>query len=117
MGKEGRPLVQPWLWVVLGVAVVGLVGLGAYSLVSGVRERIAHAQQQQIGLAREDRQHVALRVAPGPLPRALPLIGDDGVDADGYPRRYVDRVGFRSLLAFHKFAELTNYFEQFQAAF
>ena len=119
MGEGGRPLVRPWLWVVLGVAVMGLVGLGAYSLVSSTRERIAHAQSQQreVGVAREERQHVVLRVAPGPLPRALPLTGNDGVDADGYPRRYVDRVGLRSLLAFHKFAELTNYFEQFQAAF
>lgn len=98
---------------------MALVGVGAYSVVSAIRERIASAQsqQQQVGVAREERQQVALRVAPGLLPRVLPLLGPDGADADGYPKRYVDRVGLRSLLAFHQFADLTNYFEQFQTAF
>jgi tetratricopeptide (TPR) repeat protein len=56
-------------------------------------------------------------VAPAPLPTALPLIGADGQDADGYPTRYVDRAALRSLLWHKRYADLTRYLEEFQAAF
>jgi tetratricopeptide (TPR) repeat protein len=51
------------------------------------------------------------------LPTALPLLGEEGVDVDGYPKQYVDRAALRSLLWHGRYAELTNHFEQIQTAF
>jgi tetratricopeptide (TPR) repeat protein len=56
-------------------------------------------------------------VAPAPLPTTVPLVGEEGQDADGYPRRYVDRAALRALLWHKRYADLTRYFEQFQSDF
>ena len=54
------------------------------------------------------------QVAP---PAGLPLVGPDGADADGYPRRHVDRPALRSLLLNRRFAALTRALETFQGDF
>jgi tetratricopeptide (TPR) repeat protein len=119
MGETRQPLVRPWLWVVLGTLVMGGVGVGGYLLFGRLREGIEYVKHEpeRVAAARDERQRPAVHVAPGPLPTALPLLGPDGTDADGYPRKYVDRVALRSLLHCHKFADLTAYFEQLQTAF
>jgi tetratricopeptide (TPR) repeat protein len=47
----------------------------------------------------------------------LPLLGEDGIDAYGFPRRYVDRVALRSLLFRDRFADLTRAVEGLEDAF
>jgi cytochrome c-type biogenesis protein CcmH/NrfG len=64
-----------------------------------------------------ERQSKVAEVAAAPLPTALPLAGNDGVDADGYPRKWVDRAALRSLLRAERYADLTRYFEELQSAF
>lgn len=56
-------------------------------------------------------------VAPGPLPKSIPLVEREGVDEFGRPRSYVDGVALRSLLEHRRFEELTRYFEHFQSEF
>jgi len=53
-------------------------------------------------------------VAQVPPQASLPLTGPEGKDADGYPRRYVDRPALRSLLVNRKFPALTAAFDRFQ---
>jgi tetratricopeptide (TPR) repeat protein len=119
MGEARQPLVRPWLWVVLGVLVMGAVAVGGFMVFGRVRDVVEYVRREpeRVAAAREARQRPVVHVAPGPLPTGLPLLGPDGTDADGYPKRYVDRVALRSLLHFHKFADLTAYFEQLQTAF
>lgn len=45
------------------------------------------------------------------------LIGDEGKDEYGYPRKYVDRALVRSLLLHRRFGELTAHVEHLQSAF
>lgn len=117
-GAEPRPLVRPWLLVVAGVVVVGaaIVAVLAFRPF-GRRTPPAPHSADDAQLARKERARAAFLVAPAPTPTALPLIGPAGADADGYPTQYVDRAGLRSLLAAHKFKDLTSYLEQFEAAF
>jgi hypothetical protein len=119
MGEKRQPLVRPWLWVVLGGAIMAAAALGWFLLIGHFREKIAYAQHEtdRVTAAREARQQPAIQVAPGPLPGTLPLAGPDGVDADGYPRRNVDPAGLRTLLHFHRYADLTGYLERIQEAF
>jgi tetratricopeptide (TPR) repeat protein len=56
-------------------------------------------------------------IPPAPLPTGLPLTGPEGMDVYGYPKQYVDGPAVRSLLAHHRFEELTQGFEHFQEAF
>jgi hypothetical protein len=52
-----------------------------------------------------------------PVPTSLPLVGKEGRDADGYPTRFPDRVALRSLLVHRRFAELSQYFQDYQTRF
>ncbi|AKV03764.1 GTP cyclohydrolase III (methanopterin) [Labilithrix luteola] len=57
---------------------------------------------------------------PPPAPSApttLPLVQIEGTNAWGYPKSYVDKAGFRSLLLHSKFDELDRYFAELQDAF
>ncbi|MDB4994199.1 MAG: hypothetical protein JWM74_1631 [Myxococcaceae bacterium] len=110
---------RPWLVTLLClVLMAGFAGLG-FEIFSRYRSarQAKVAAKAQVAVAREERVKVAVHVAPAPIPRSLPLVGDAGVDADGYPRQYVDAPGVRSLLHAHRFTELSAYFEELQAAF
>lgn len=105
--------------VVLGSVLVILLSVAA-AVVGGPYVRQLHAKRSADlppEIARVSRRATALDVAPAPLPTALPLIGPEGRDANGYPLRYVDRPAFRSLLAHHEYAALNRYFDQLQASF
>jgi tetratricopeptide (TPR) repeat protein len=62
--------------------------------------------------------HVALFMAPAPMPTGLPLIGEVGARSpDGRSAQYVDKLGLRSLLWHDAFEPLTRALESFQDAF
>jgi tetratricopeptide (TPR) repeat protein len=46
-----------------------------------------------------------------------PFVGEEGVDAHGYPLRRPDKVTLLSLLREHKYAELDRFFEHYQSEF
>jgi tetratricopeptide (TPR) repeat protein len=83
----------------------------------GSDDKPAPPTTEEAGRARVAREAPVAEVAPAALPTQLPLIGKDGVDADGYPLKWVDRPALRSLLHAARYADLTKYFESFQAAF
>ncbi len=64
-----------------------------------------------------DRIDTLAWISPAPLPKVLPMVGDPGTDAYGYPLRFVDGAALRSLLLHARFAELTGYIERLQADF
>jgi len=101
-----------WRWIAAGAWLVLLVATGLMVVPSQWK-----ARQARLGAEREQRQAPVAEVAPASLPTALPLVGADGQDADGYPTRYVDRAALRSLLWHKRYADLTRYLEEFQAAF
>jgi tetratricopeptide (TPR) repeat protein len=85
----------------------------------------------QVAEAREARQRAVAELAPRPIPTPapesattvsaaaapLPLLGEEGNDAYGWPKRYVDRVALRSLLFRDRYAELTRAVDEIQDAF
>lgn len=118
-GRANRaPLVRPWLLVVLGV--VAMTGLTVGGYVVWQRElQPAPTPRADLDAAagrRQRAQPVAV-VALEPLPIGVPLVARAGVDADGYPRSYVDKTALKSLLGRGKFRELTAYIEQFERDF
>jgi tetratricopeptide (TPR) repeat protein len=96
-----------WLTAAICAAVLGL------STVAARRRATAAAQRDE----RERARTPVAVLAPAPLPTGLPLVGPEGTDDDGYPRRYVDRAALRSLLWHGRYAELSRDFEELQAAF
>ena len=110
---------NPRVIVLLSVLVILLSGAAA--IVGGPYLRRAH-EKRTANLPSEAELHAArkrvvLQVAPAPLPTALPLLGPDGRDGEGYPLKYVDRPAFRSFLAHGDYAALNRSFDQLQAAF
>ncbi len=99
-----------WIATAIGLAVVAAAGLMV------VRSQWS-ARQARLEAERVRRQTPVAESWPAPLPTTLPLTGADGQDADGYPTRYVDRAALRSLLWHKRYADLTRYLEEFQAAF
>jgi tetratricopeptide (TPR) repeat protein len=91
--------------------VIAAVG-GGYLAWDRWQHRQRHLEEE-----RAQRQAPPVEVAPAPLPTSLPLRGADRLDAYGYPRRTVDRAGLRSLLWHKRYADLTRYLEELQAAF
>lgn len=95
--------------------VVGVLGIVVLSL--GIwlewREQAAKADEAE----RLSRLKPFVEVAPAPLPRGLPLKGDEGTSAEGFPRQWVDQAGLRSLLIHKRFAQLDAAFTHFQDAF
>lgn len=78
----------------------------------------APATGESAEAAREARhEETWVEVTPAAVPTSLPLVGPDGVDADGYPRRHVDRPALRALLLARRFPELTAAVESFQTSF
>jgi tetratricopeptide (TPR) repeat protein len=70
--------------------------------------------------AKTDRARRQIPVAPVALPRAEtlpPLVGPDGTDEAGYPRRHVNPAYLRRLLSDRRYDTLTRELEQLQAAF
>jgi tetratricopeptide (TPR) repeat protein len=68
--------------------------------------------------ARDIRQTALVEVAPLQIDdTTTPLVGPEGLGADGYPKQYVDPVVLRAMLARKRYGDLTKYFEQFQDAF
>jgi tetratricopeptide (TPR) repeat protein len=106
------PLVRPWLLIVAGLIVAGAVPVAVLALKDKLPKLPRTAAEE-----RNERARAAFLVAPMPVPTALPLLGPEGADSEGYPTRYVDRPGLRSLLMAGRFAELTSYVEQLQGAF
>ncbi len=102
-----------WLLVALGI-----VGLVAAVVVGG--DLVARRKASQRGRrpdTRQERESDEGHTSLAPVPQGTPLLGTPGTHPDGYPLQYVDRPGLRALLSARRFAELTGYFEQFQAAF
>src|SRR5690242_5163136 len=97
--------VRPWLIVVFGLLVLGGAVVVVFEVVKAKKAATTTRAQTSASVAeaRKERQRPALHVAPAPLPRALPLVGPDGKDADGYPTRDVDPAALRSLLHFGKY--------------
>jgi len=94
--------------------------MGGLGLVGCRRARHGRGEPpsaEEAGRARVGRQTKVAEVAPAPLPTGLPLVGKEGLDADGYPLKWVDRAALRSLLRAEHYAELTRYLEELQTAF
>ncbi|MBS2021938.1 MAG: DUF4034 domain-containing protein [Deltaproteobacteria bacterium] len=72
---------------------------------------------KQAAEERSRRETPVAEIAPAPLPKGLPLAGKPGVDPDGYPLQWVDRVALRNLLRAQRYAELDDDFAQLQDAF
>jgi tetratricopeptide (TPR) repeat protein len=80
--------------------------------------RLGAAPADSVTAERERRTTAVIEVAPGPVPSALPLIGDkDATGPDGYPLAYVDRPALRSLVWHRRFPEATRYLTEFEDAF
>jgi tetratricopeptide (TPR) repeat protein len=58
-----------------------------------------------------------VEVAAVPVPKGIPLLGEAGVSAEGFPLQWVDQAGLRSLLFHRRFAALDAAFAHFQDAF
>lgn len=98
--------------IVILVLLAIIVALGVANLAKRMISSRAAAMA-----ARQNRQRPAVIIAPAPAPDSLPLVGPDGVDTDGYPLRFVDPAGLRSLLFHRRFLDLTRYFEAYQEKF
>ncbi len=72
---------------------------------------------QEVKKEQKERLTPLYMVAPISLSKEVPLKGEEGKDAYGYPTQYVDCAMIKSLLIHRKYSELTKYFEQFQNAF
>lgn len=101
--------------VVALLVVVAGIALAYVALYRFVRGRVVATAKSEES-ARDARQ-TPIAVAPVAAPSALPLIGPEGTDADGYPTQYVDQAALRALLARRRFAELTAYVEKLEADF
>ena len=107
-------------FAIAGVFLVGLIGAAIFFLMPDrktVGSKGPLSPSASASAAREQRASVVTDVAPAPLPTALPLIGGEGTEADGYPKAHVDRPALRTLLWLRKFAELDRYFTEFEDAF
>ncbi len=113
-----RPLVRAWLLVVLSIAVLAGLAVGAYAVWQGeLRSAPAADPKLDAAAGRHERGQPVAEVALQPLPIGAPLVERAGVDADGYPRSYVDKASLKSLLGCAKFRELSAYIEQFERDF
>jgi tetratricopeptide (TPR) repeat protein len=101
-------------WVVVAAFGAGLAGFAAEGALLWKFAPAPSALSPRAPLAPP--RKVAL-LPLGPAPAALPFVGAEGVDADGYPRRVVSQAGFVRLLRHRRFDELTRYIEELQAAF
>jgi tetratricopeptide (TPR) repeat protein len=107
-------------FVVAGAFLLALVGTAIFILMPDRKPLAGYvplSPSASAAIARAQRASVVADVAPAPLPTALPLLGGDGVDEDGYPKAYVDRPALRSLLWQGKFADLDRWFAELQDAF
>lgn len=107
-------------FVAAGVFLIGVVGAACFFLMrdqTPVASYVPRTPAASASAARAERASVVADVAPAPLPTALPLLGGEGVDADGYPKAYVDGPALRALLWQAKFADLDRWFAEFQDAF
>lgn len=98
-------------------ATLALIVVGSIVGIRWWKARAAHSEHGAVSNDARERVKAITVVAPAPLPTALPLVGAEGRDADGYPTQYVDRTAFRSLLWHEKFEDLTRYLERLQADF
>ena len=108
------------LLLVLGSALfvgVSLLSQRTFDRIKHWRESPKPVTSAQAARGRALRTHAVMDVAPVPPPSALPLVERPGNDDFGYPKSYVDGPGLRSLLHYGRYAELTQYFEEFQRAF
>lgn len=107
-------------FVVAGVFLVALVGGAVFFLMPDRKPLAGYVPMSpsaSAAVARAERASVVADVAPAPLPTALPLLGGEGVDDNGYPKAYVDRPALRALLWQGKFADLDRWFAELQDAF
>lgn len=114
-----------WLLVALGLLV--LAGVVAFAI-DRYRARLQDLRAKHVATERRsswapaastprDRVRPIVQLPPAALPVGLPLLGPDGRDAFGYPLKYVDMPGVRSMLWHRRFAELSRAFEQLQSDF
>lgn len=111
--KKHWPLIAAFVLVTIGT----WVGLGVFAFHWLRRSMPRPEDPASIEAARERRTAPAVEPAPAPLPTALPLVGGDGIMADGYPVAHVDGAAFRSLLWHGKYEELNRYFDELQSDF
>ncbi len=100
-------------------ALLGVVGCEEPRKVSHEPEPLtpADVRGQSAAEEREARRSSATDLAPAPLRPGLPLIGQPGKDADGYPTQFVDRAQLRSQLYHARYEDLDRHFTAFQEAF
>ncbi|NOU33669.1 MAG: DUF4034 domain-containing protein [Polyangiaceae bacterium] len=103
--------------IIAGAIVGGAAWYAKRKVAESKRPLNITPQPDPTTAARELRLAAVVDVAPAPLPKAIPLKGQPGTASDGYPTQYVDRPGFRSLLYYKHYAELTQYFTELQDAF
>ena len=101
----------------LCIGTTVICGCQAYRVAGRCRQQAVAANAEEAGRARVSGRAATGHWLTAPLPTALPLVGDDGTDGNGYPRRWVDRAALRSLLGAQRFSDLTRYFEELQSAF
>ena len=97
------------LWVFLAIVLAIVVVRAGWEIWQRVRTR-------QIETARATRVSPEIDVAPARVTGPT-LIGPDGTDDAGYPRRYVDRPLLRTLLWREQYADLTRRLEELQRAY
>ena len=87
-------------------------------LAAGVLIYVLHARRKAaITAAREARQAPVIEVAPAAITDATTVLaGKEGIDADGYPTQYVDKVVLKGYLLRARYADLDQAFTQFQDA-
>jgi tetratricopeptide (TPR) repeat protein len=107
------------LAVCVAVVIAVPAGCSEDSGKSAAERRLKQKRtKQRLSQQRKKRRSAVAVTAPAPkIPTSLPLVGTAGKRSDGYPRQVVDRLGLRTLLHHRRYADLTRYFEQYQAAF
>ncbi|MGH7286255.1 MAG: DUF4034 domain-containing protein [Polyangiaceae bacterium] len=95
----------------LAIASVVVVAIGAAVFIVHARRKAA------VTAAREARQAPVIDVAPAAITdKTTVLAGPEGVDADGYPTQYADKVVLKGLLLRARYDDLDKAFAQFQDA-
>ena len=98
-------------WILLSLVVVLVAARIGWDV--WLQKRVS---QIKTATARRTRVTPEIDVAPAPTTGPT-LIGPEGTDEYGYPRRYVDRPLLRTLLAREEYGELTRRLEELERAY
>lgn len=116
LSSGGRKLVAVGVGILFAATVL-FNAVRAYRNVVRARIREQEEKTERLRAERQARLIPVLEGSTVPTRNGLPILGPDGVDADGYTTSYVDQRALRSLLSSGKYFELAGYFEKFQGVF